>query len=119
MLNTLIYLGVGTFGVLLHSLIKMQAMKNKADAINMKFVPKKYFEDDWIGICISFVSLIIVAICLPDLTKQYPFVADFSRVIFGFCGYGGSQLIQGIFGRTKQKISALADLKDEQNVDQN
>lgn len=111
--NMIIYLICGTLGVLLHSLIKMQAMKKKADAINMKFVPTKYFEDDWIGITISFVSFVMIAFFLPDITKQYPKVADFSRILFGFSGYIGSTIIQGIFGRTAQKISDLAEIKND------
>jgi hypothetical protein len=93
----------------------MQKMKKEMEGLNQKFVPVKYLQDDWIGILISLVSIVMLALFLPDLTKWQPFIADISRLLFGLVGWGGSKIIQGFLSGTAKRISTITGNIDVNN----
>lgn len=96
MTNEEAYFLSGTFGMLIHELIKLKSLKDKAAAINMPFVWKKYFISEWPIMASSLISVLALILMVPDLTHFSGF-SNVLRILSVFVGYVGGQAIQGLF----------------------
>jgi len=115
--NEVIYLISGLCGIILHELSKLASLKQKANAINMKFVLSKYLSDEWISMITSLVSVLMLVMFIPDILNVSQSFAKVLRILCGFVGYTGSAAIQWVFSLlgvgtnskileiTKQKIN--------------
>lgn len=106
-----IYLLAGLLGILFQVLAKMSALKKDFEVANQVFVPAKFFEKDWIGISSSVVSVLILAIVLPDILKVRPDLINLVRILFVMTGAIGSWAFSLILGGTKKYIRKVVDEK--------
>lgn len=111
MSDTLIYLSAGSLGVLLQVLLKIGSLKKTSKAANMQFVFSKYLQDDWPTILASFVSVGLCIFFIPDLLALKPDALKYGRIGFGFVGFTGSSIVQGIFSATSKKLLNVIDIK--------
>lgn len=106
----------GILGVAIQVLAKLNSLQKKAKAGNAPSVTlKSYLQDDLIAIILGVVFLIACIFILGDEgVKNYQgLYENWSRCIFTFVGYGGSDLAVRVFGRASEKINQVIDKKTD------
>lgn len=110
----------GLLGILCHVFfLKLPALKNTADVSNIHFTPKTYFEQDWIPLVASVLTVVVFAFVLDEVLKIHPMVAQYLKFFFVFIGYTGSSVLQAALGVTDKKfkdiINKKTDIADNKN----
>ena len=102
----------GLLGIASHILfIKLPALKASSKVANIPFSMKSYFEDDWVALAGSLLTVIICMFVLPELVKWQPDVINFLRWLFIVMGFAGSTILQATLGKTVDKINQVIDAK--------
>jgi len=102
----------GILGQLLHVLVlKLPAVKKRAENANMQFNALQYFKDDWLGLSASIISILICIFVFDEITGAYPSIVKYAKFFFIFVGYTGSSFLLGIFSRAEKKIQTVVDVK--------
>lgn len=103
----------GLLGILISIIVKGNSLKAKAKAGNATFTWLGYVKDDFGAILLSFVVLITCVYLLGDkgIQNYEDYYANWSRAVFVFVGYAGSDAAIRILGRTSNKINNVIDVK--------
>lgn len=101
----------GFLGLLFVTLHKIQDMKKDFAIANQKFVLKKFFQDELIGILMSFIVIILMAITVKEWMNVSPKVADYVTIIFALGGAIGSWAFLLLLGGSKKYIRRIVDEK--------
>lgn len=106
--------GAGVLGILFHIfVVKLPSLKKRAKAANLEFTLKDYLQDDWIALGASLLALFIALMCIDEVVKYKPIVADFVKWLFVFVGYTGSSTLQALLSKTDTAINAVVDKKTD------
>ena len=109
--NLLAYAICGILGVVFHSLFKASALKKQAKAGNINFSMKIYWEEDYLSILCSFVSVAIWLMLFGETAQQYPKIAGYAKASFVGMGASGSFVIQYFLSNAESKIRGIIDNK--------
>jgi len=102
----------GVIGILCHVLLlKLPAMKKRAENANTDFKVSEYLKNDWLTIAGSFITVFVAIFVLDELLAMKPSVAKWVKFFFVFVGYTGSSILQGIFSKTETQIQKVIDVK--------
>lgn len=102
----------GFIGILCHVfLLKLPALKKRAEKANTAFSVKQYFKNDWITLVGSLLTVVVVIFVLDELIAFKPSIEKWLKFSFVFIGYTGSSILQGIFSKTEDKIQRIVDEK--------
>ena len=107
----IIQIFVGLLAFAFVTLTRMQSLKKDAEVANIEFVPKKYFEKEWMGIAASLIPMFIWLFIYPEAAKKYPALELWVRGSFVIMGAAGSWVFQKVLGTTKSWIRGIVDVK--------
>ena len=103
---------MGLLGLLFHIFaVKLPAQKRRATAANMPFKPADYFAEDWMAICASVLSVVIVAMLIDELSNFSEYVMKYVKFFFVAVGYMGSSFLQSVLSKTDKAINKVVDIK--------
>jgi len=114
--ETFILLMAGILGVAAHCIMKAQSIKKDATVANVDWSFYDYLKEDYLGIALSFISVAIWLIIVPEALLKYPQLEGWRRVSFVGMGMLGSYLIQTVFSVAKKRIRNKVD-KDTNELD--
>lgn len=98
-------------GLLFVTLAKMSSTKKDFEAAGHEFHAKKFLRDELIGIAMSVVFILLMALTIDEWVTISPKVADFVTCIFGMGGAIGSWAFLLFLGRSKKYIRTVVDIK--------
>ena len=101
----------GLLGLIFMTLSKMQSVKKDFDANKQPFVLKKFFSGEIIGIGMSFIVIILMAITVQEWVKVSPKVADYVTIIFALGGAIGSWAFLLLLGTSRKYIRKVIESK--------
>ncbi len=102
---------VAVLGLIFVTLHKMQGVKKDFKVSNETFVPKKFFNDEWIGIAMSVVFIAMMALTVKEWIYIKPGTEDYVTIIFGLGGAIGSYGFLLFLGGSKKYIRKVIDDK--------
>lgn len=102
---------IGLLSFVFVTLTRMQSLKKYAEVANVEFVPKKYFEKEWMGITASIIPIILWLYLYPEFVKKYPFLEGFIMTSFAVMGACGTWIFQKFLGSTKKWLHGIVDVK--------
>lgn len=105
------YLLAGLLGLLFVTLAKMNGVKKDFDAAGHPFKASKFFRDEAIGICMSVVVILIMAITLREWGSSSEKIQKYIMCIFVLGGAIGSWAFSYFLGKSKKYIRTVIDLK--------
>lgn len=108
-----ILLGLGFLGVIAHCFIKANSLEKDAKVANISFGVKDYLCRDWFSIGLSLIAVFIWLAVFGEVSKKYPLIQDYVRCSFAGMGFMGSYLLQTFFGKGKQYIREVIDVKTD------
>jgi mannose/fructose/N-acetylgalactosamine-specific phosphotransferase system component IIC len=112
MLQNLIYVGIGLLGVLIHTLIKANSLKTRAEKANIKFLIRNYFDKDWISILISVCIVFFWLLIYQEVMNKYLLkYTDLIGTIFGLIGFLGTYILSKILSVSEKRINNIIDEK--------
>lgn len=109
----LINLIAGLLGLVFVTLAKMQSVKKDFQVANKHFIPKKFFEDEFIGILMSVVFLVLMALTVKEWINIKPQAENYVTIIFAMGGAIGSWAFMLFLGRSKKYIRNIVDQKTD------
>lgn len=102
----------GVIGILCHVfLLKLPALKKRAEKANAYFSISGYFKNDWLTLVGSLLTVVVAIFVLDELLAFRPSIEKWLKFSFVFIGYTGSSILQGIFSKTDSKIQQIVDTK--------
>lgn len=105
------YLLAGLLGLLFTTLAKMQGVKKLFKVANEQFSVKKFFFDEWIGIAMSIVVILLMAITIKEWQGVNQQVDDHVTIIFALGGAIGSWAFLLFLGNSRKYIRKVIDVK--------
>ena len=105
------YLLAGLLGLIFVTLAKMQTLKKDFKVANQTFVIKKFFQDELIGIIMSFIVILLMAVTLKEWLYIKPGVEKYVTIIFSLGGAIGSWAFLLLLGNSKKYIRKVIDAK--------
>lgn len=112
-MEILIFLAIGILGILGHSVMKADSLMKDAKVANMHYTVKNYLKDDWAGISLSFIWLLVWLMIWEEPARKYPGMLDWIRLTFLISGMLGSYIFQTLFSKGKKKIRSVVDEKTD------
>jgi hypothetical protein len=106
-----IYLLCGLLGLAFVTLAKMSSVKKDFKVANQPFVLKRFFEEESIGIAMSVVFLIIMALTLSEWLDIKPIFSNYVKLLFTMGGAIGSWAFMLFLGKSKRYIRGVIDEK--------
>lgn len=102
----------GLIGIMCHVfLLKLPALKRRADKANTSFSVGAYFKNDWLTLVGSLLAVVVAMFVLDEILAFKPSIEKWLKFSFIFIGYTGSSILQGIFSKTENKIQKIVDEK--------
>jgi len=86
-------------------------LKEKCRTANKPFTWKGWWECDNSLVIGNLIFGIIAVVCLEEIVKWKPIVADFMKVFYVVLGAFGTTIVQEKWGSFKKGISNLLDVK--------
>lgn len=107
----LLNLTAAFLGLLFVTLQKMQSVKKDFSVANQPFVLKKFFEGELIGIIMSIIIIVLMAITVKEWIGIKPQFENFVTIIFAMGGAIGSWAFLLLLGTSKKYIRNVVDEK--------
>ena len=107
----IINLIAGLLGLIFVTLAKMSSTKKDFEAAGHQFKEDKFFRDEWIGIAMSVVFILIMAVTIKEWADFSPKVSNYVTCLFAMGGAIGSWAFQLFLGKSKKYIRTVVDLK--------
>lgn len=101
----------GLLGLIFVTLAKAQGLKKDFEVANQTFVWKKFWAGELIGIAMSVVFIILMAITVKEWIGIKPQFEDFITIIFAMGGAIGSYAFLLFLGGSKKYIRKIVDEK--------
>lgn len=98
-------------GLIFVTLAKMSSTKKDFEAAGAEFQVKKFLRDEFIGISMSVVFVLLMSITIDEWVHISPKVADYVTCIFGMGGAIGSWAFLLFLGKSKKYIRTVVDIK--------
>jgi uncharacterized membrane protein len=107
----IINLLAGLLGLAFVTLAKLNSVKKDFKVANQEFVTKKFFQDELIGIIMSVLILLLMAITFTEWIAIKPQAANYVTIIFVLGGAVGSYTFLLFLGNSKKYIRKIIDEK--------
>lgn len=107
----ILYLFAGLLGLIFATLAKAKSIQKDFVVANETFNFKKFLKDETIGICMSVVVILLMAITMQEWVYIKPRVKNFVTIIFALGGAIGSWAFLLILDNSKKKIRSIVDHK--------
>ena len=111
MLLYLMYFGIMLLAMCLQIAIKMNSFKTRMASIKVIFNAREYFEDDWLSIICSFISILLLLFLLPEIETHYPGVKGWIRALSALAGYSNTSLLTWGLSQFDKRIKAAGEYK--------
>jgi len=98
-------------GLLFVTLAKMQSLKKDFAVANQPFVLSKFFAGEFIGILMSLIFIVLMAITVQEWVQVSKYVEIYLRIIFAMGGAIGSWAFLLFLGKSKKFIRNKIDEK--------
>jgi len=98
-------------GLTFVTLHKLQSVKKDFVVANQTFVLKKFFEGEFIGILMSLIVIILMAITVKEWIGVKPQFESYVRIIFSMGGAIGSWAFLLFLGTSRKYIRKVVDEK--------
>lgn len=102
---------IALVGMALQIALKMKSLQDKSRAANIEFKPSQYFQQDWLSITASLLTIIMFLLFLDNILKWRPDIVNYVKIGFAFVGYTGSDIASRLFGVLNKKINNVIDTK--------
>lgn len=102
---------VALVGMALQTVLKMKSLQDKSRVANIEFKPSQYFQQDWLSILASVLTIIMFLLFLDNILKWRPDIVNYIKIGFAFVGYTGSDIASKLFGVLDKKINNVIDTK--------
>jgi hypothetical protein len=102
---------VALVGMALQTVLKMKSLQDKARAANVEFKIREYFQNDWLSITASILTIVLFLLFLDNILNWKPVIVDYVKIGFAFVGYTGSDIASRLFGVVNKKINNVIDAK--------
>jgi archaellum biogenesis protein FlaJ (TadC family) len=102
---------VAFVGMLLHAVLKLKSLQDKARIANVAFKPKQYFVQDWLSHTASLLTIVMFLIFTDNILHWKPQAIGFLKIGYAFIGYTGSDIASRLFGVVNKKINTAIDYK--------
>lgn len=109
----LLNLAAGLLGLIFVTLAKMQSVKKDFMVANKNFVVKKFLEDELIGISMSIVFVLLMALTIKEWVNIKPWAENYVTIIFAMGGAIGSWAFMLFLGKSKKYIRGVVDRKTD------
>jgi len=103
----------GFLGLLFSVVYKFLRISQRAQTANEKKSFKQYLSEDWASIALSFITLFICLVIIPDAINYYPKINLFLGVVFVLAGFGGANTMAAILSRADKKVMKIIDQKTD------
>jgi len=107
----LINLICGLLGNIFVLLTGMDSVKRLADASNVPFSYKKYFEKEVLAILMGLIPLLLYVFLFEEITGKYGEIGTLERTSFTVVGALGSWIFKAALGKSKAWITNKIDVK--------
>lgn len=104
---------VAGIGMALQTVLKMKSINVKAKAAGIPFKPSDYFKEDWLSIIASILTILMFLFFISDILHFSPNLMNYSRILFAFVGYTGSDIASRLFSEINRRINNTIDEKTE------
>lgn len=108
-----LYFLVGILGVVAHTLLKYQGLRTDARKANTTLTLMQFLADDWVGILLAVLPVIVWLFTFAEAANKYPALRDYIRISFFMVGMAGSYALQLINSKSKKKIREVIDEKTD------
>lgn len=102
---------VAFVGMLLHAVLKLKSLQDKARLANVEFKVKQYFIQDWLSHSSSLLTVILFLLFTDNLLHWKPQVLGFLKILYAFIGYTGSDVWSRLLSVVNKKINTAIDYK--------
>ncbi len=104
---------IGLLGLIFALLLQLKAQKDKAKVANLQFTASGFFEDEWINILLSLITIIIGLVFIPWVVGWKPSYIPFVRPAFLPIGYMGTDIILKLLGVVSKRLNSAIDYKTD------
>lgn len=101
----------GLLGLIFVTLAKAQSLKKDFAVANQPFIWRKFWDGEIIGIAMSLVFIILMAITVKEWIGIKPQFENYVTIIFALGGAIGSWTFLLFLGRSKKYIRKVIDEK--------
>ena len=105
------YLAAGLLGLIFVTLAKANSLKKDFAVANQTFIWRKFWDGEIIGIAMSLVFIILMAITVKEWIGIKPQFENYVTIIFAMGGAIGSWAFQLFLGKSKKYIRTVIDIK--------
>ena len=105
------YLAAGLLGLIFVTLAKANSLKKDFAVANQPFIWRKFWDGEIIGIAMSLVFIILMAITVKEWIGIKPQFENYVTIIFALGGAIGSWTFLLFLGRSKKYIRKVIDEK--------
>jgi len=98
-------------GLIFVTLAKMQSLKKDFAVANQTFVMSKFFSGEFIGILMSLIFIVLMALTVKEWVRVSTQVESYIRIIFAMGGAIGSWAFLLFLGKSKKFIRSKIDEK--------
>lgn len=102
---------IALVGMALQIALKMKSLQDKSRVANIEFKPSQYFQQDWLSITASLLTIIMFLLFLDNILKWRADIVNYIKIGFAFVGYTGSDIASRLFGVLNKKINNVIDTK--------
>jgi hypothetical protein len=102
---------VALIGFLLHTLIKLRSLSQKAKVGNIPFSVWQYFRDDSLSVAISLTSIVLAVYAADEIIGWHESLEGKSKVLFAFYGYVSNDIVSKVFGSYSKIMDRVIDKK--------
>lgn len=105
------YLIAGLLGLLFVTLAKARSLKKDFAVANQPFVWAKFWGGESIGIAMSVIVIVLMALTINEWLHIKPVLEDYVTIIFALGGAIGSWAFMLFLGSSKKYIRRIVDEK--------
>jgi len=110
-LDYLTCFAVGLLGAVIHALMKIKSIEDKAKLANVQFKANDYLLEDWKSHLISLCTLLICLFFIGDAIRFHADIIYYMKFAFAFIGYTGNDIASRVFGAVNKRVNTVIDKK--------
>jgi hypothetical protein len=104
-------LAIAILGLIISMLMQMKSLSDKAKSANVIFIPKTYFQKEWISILIAIAIISLWLILLPAIAGLEPKYEKYFKIFSLPMGYMGTDIVLKFLGLINKKINSAIGYK--------
>lgn len=96
-------------GMVIHVLVKFQALKKDYDKGNAIYTFARFVKDDWIALSLDVFSCVGIIYAFDEWSGWTPWIISKIKTIFLFVGLGSSWIVMTLASKAKEKFRVYID----------